>query len=413
MNPGYSLTGIVTDQALMFERHEDEIDVFVAEKEKYNTRHDHQWPGLRIKHAVPRGDLTDYQSIKDVSEDSTELTARVCQFLHDEIAPNYDVILTHDWLLTGWNLPYARAFTVPKVQEALKNIPILHWLHSIPSGNRDWWNINAYGPNHRLISPSSSNLGYIYDNYKATRQQVSVIPHIKDLRTWFDFCDTTNALIDQYPQIMQAKVVSVYPASSDRLRAKQLDKVIAIMGAIKKRNGNVCLVVPNQWSQGRNQRVDMPVMEELAVECGLVPGFDFIWTSEFDKPKYEMGVPRRVVRELMMCSNLFIFPTTHESFGLVAPEAALCGNYMVLNNDLDVSKEIFGNLGHYVSFGSMNRRMEPQQGWEDYLDIVGGNIMGHMMQDDSIVAQTTVRRSYNMDALYYSHYEPIIMGMLA
>ena len=406
MNPGYSLTGIIADQAKMFERHGHEVTVFVAEEEKYNDRHDNQWPELPLRKAVPRGDLPDYQSTSDVSEKSKQLSGRIAQLLVDEIAPNYDVALTHDWVLTGQNLPYA--FALLMTREETSHISFLHWIHSIPSGHRDWWAGTEYGPNHKLVSPSRSNLDHIMQNFRCTEKECRVIPHIKDPRTWFDFSAPTCEFIDDYPQVLQGKVVCVYPASSDRLRTKQVQHVIEVLGAIKRRNKSVCLVIANQWSQGKRQREAMPVMEELADVCGLVKGYDFIWTSEFQAPKYEMGVPRRMVRELLQLSNLFMFPTTHESFGLVAPEAALCGNFLVLNNDLDVSKEIFWHRGKYFSFGSLTRRFVPGDGWGEYLDQVGIAVLNRMQQEETVVTQTIVRRAYNMDALYLSHYEPII-----
>jgi len=408
--PGYSLTGIVADQAKMFERHGHDVDVFVGEEQDYNPHHDHEWPGLSLVKKVPRGNLIDYQTTADVTDESKELSGRIAQFLVDEIAPNYDVVLTHDWVFTGREVPYAFALIMTK--EETRHMAFLHWIHSVPTGTRDWWVASEYGPNHKLVSPSRSNMDHILRGFRCSEEQVRVIPHIKDPRTWFDFCDETCDFIDEYPMVMQAKVVCVYPASSDRLRHKQVQHVIETMGAIKRRNGSVCLVIPNQWSQGERQRKAMPEMDELAEVCGLEKGHDFIWTSEFKEPKYNHGVPRRMVRELLLLSNLFMFPTTHESFGLVAPEAALCGNFMVLNSDLDVSREIFGNRGKYFHFGSLERGFEPGEGWEKYLDEVGAAILARMQQEETVVAKTTVRRSYNMDALYLSHYEPMIKELL-
>ncbi len=412
-NPGYSLTGVVSDQAEAFRRHGNEVAVYVAEEGKYNDRFDDQWPNLSIKQGVPRGLLTDYQSAAEVDEEheyTKELAARVANFMVRELR-DYDCIITHDWVLTGWNLPYAYALMMTK--DELSSIPFLHWIHSIPCGGKDWWLADAYTENHKFITPAYDHVDTVMTNYRAPQDRVRAIPHIKDLRTWFDFCDDTNAFIDEYPAIMQSKVVCVCPASSDRLRSKNVHRIIEIIGAIKRRNKSACLVVPNQWSQGKNQRMDMPIMTELAEECDLVPGEDFIFTSEFQPPKFEMGVPRRVVRELMLCSNLFIFPTTHESFGLVAPEASLCGNYLVLNRDTDVLREIFSSRGQYVSFGSVTRNFHPGEGWEEYLDGVAGAIMSRMASNEVIASHTLVRRSYNMDAVYFRFYEPLIKEMRA
>jgi len=119
-----------------------------------------------------------------------------------------------------------------------------------------------------------------------------------------------------------------------------------------------------------------------------------------------------MVRELMLCANLFIFPTAQESFGLVAPEAALCGNYLVLNRDLDVLSEIFSHRGKYFHFGSYLRGFEPGEGWQEYLDQVGGAILNRMQQEECVVTRTITRRNYNMDAIYLDHYEPLFMEIL-
>lgn len=406
LNPGFSLTGIVVDQYKMLKRYGHDVTLFVAEPAHYNDQYDAQWEGVEVTKAVPRGALVDYQSLQDVTDESKKLSGRIAQWLVNEM-PKYDIAITHDWVFVGWDAVYAAALMM--TADDTRDTQFLHFIHSLPAGQRDWWVASAYGKNHKFITPSYANRDIVIREYRCSEEEVRVVPHIKDIRTWFDFCEDTCDFIDDYPAVLQAKCVCVYPASSDRLRAKQVQHVIGVMGAIKRRNGSACLVIANQWSQGERQRVEMPVMEELAQVCGLKPGVDFIWTSDFKKPKFDHGITRRMVRELMLCANLFVFPTKQESFGLVAPEAALCGNYLVLNKDLDVLSEIFSYRGKYFHFSSFLRGFEPGEGWETYLDEVGGAILNRMQQEECIVTRTIARRTYNMDAIYLGYYEPLFL----
>ena len=59
--------------------------------------------------------------------------------------------------------------------------------------------------------------------------------------------------IDTYPGIMQGDTVVVYPASTDRLKAKGVDKVIKIMAAIKSHGFKVCLCIRRALS-ARNSK---------------------------------------------------------------------------------------------------------------------------------------------------------------
>jgi len=206
LNPGFSLTGIVVDQYKMLKRHGHDVTLFVSEPEHYNNQYDSQWEGVEVTRAVPRGALVDYQSLQDVTEESKQLSGRIAQWLVDEM-PKYDIAITHDWVFVGWDAVYAAALMM--TAEETRGTQFLHFIHSLPSGQRDWWVAAAYTKNHKLITPSYANRDVVIREYRCSEEEVRVIPHIKDLRTWFDFCQDTCDLIDEYPTVMQAKCVCV------------------------------------------------------------------------------------------------------------------------------------------------------------------------------------------------------------
>lgn len=428
-NPGYSLTGIVTDQAEMLCRHGHDVHLYISE-EHYESW-DHMAPdfeGLTIHATVPHEELNDPTSKKDITPAQVVHCERIKPWLLEALKDK-DLALTHDWLLTGWNLPFALA--LQQIADQTRHCGFLHWLHSIPTGFKDWWDLRDFGvpdqqgrpcwpKNHFLVSPTEAMAGHVADQYRCTKEHVRRIHHIKDPRSWFEFSDETRNFIDDYPGVLQADVVAVYPASCDRLTAKQLHMAIMLMAGLKRRCLTTCFVCANQWASRQRYGETLDQFYELADACGLVhaknkpsPEYadEFVFTSEWRHPQYETGIPRRFLRELMLLSNLFMFPTVGESFGLVAPEAALCGNYLVLNRDLEVLQEIFAHQGAYFHFGSTYRGFDPAEGWERYLDGVSMAVVSRMKRNEAVQTATFARQRLNMDYLYFQQYEPLFQEL--
>ena len=398
--PGYSLTGIVKDQVDMLMKNGHDVHLFV--NSGYNGESFDDKVTLHKK--VPFTHLTDYKSEKEISQEHHEIVEQTRVMLVQELK-DFDFAFTHDFVFTGWFMIYGRAcrFATPE----LPNLNWLHWIHSVPSVMSDWWAIQAYGQNHKLVFPNETDRLRVAEQYRGTIADVRTIPHIKDLRTFFDFSDDTCRFIDKYPAVMQANIVQILPASVDRLSAKRVKEVTTIFSEIKKHGNSVCLVIACQWATGRQQKEDVNFYRKHAVKVGLIDQKEIIFTSDFETPKYDVGIPKHMIRELFMCSNLFIFPTKEESFGLVVPEASLAGGvYMVLNKSLQMQTEISGNACLYFDFGSHSQNFTPPGPgyWEDIAKIV----MGRIAQNESIMTKTFMRKRYNMDNLYQNYYEPIM-----
>jgi len=397
-NHGYSLTGIIQDQVDLLSQKGHNVILFVNEKFPWNS----QVSGARLRR-LPFSDLIDYTSKEDLTSEHLQLIATIIPILKEELQ-DVDVALTHDFLLTGWFLPYGLACL-----EASKDLPKtrwFHWIHSIPSGMKDWWTVQEWGSQHRLVFPNETDKRRVAEQYRGWDDHVITIPHIKDPRTWFDFGEDSRRFINSYPNIMKADVVQILPASADRLKAKRVSDVIRIFSELKNQGKKVFLAVADQWATTRVQRQSEEGYEVVARMFGLELGKEFVFTSTFEKPKYDQGIPRKMLRELMLLSNLFVFPTEGESFGLVVPEAALCGALLVLNDSLVMQREVSGNNALFFPFGSycINHHVDnPDQFFRDIASIV----IRRMVLDQVIKAKTFCRQTYNMDTLYEKYYLPI------
>ena len=404
-NPGYSLTGIVEDQVTMLSRHGHDVHLFVSEKftDKGDSPRLHQ---ATIHKKVPFSHLVDYEDADDLSDEHFQVAERFCNLIANEIV-DFDFIYTHDMIFTGWNLPYARGIYEVARRKEVRHIRWLHWIHSIPSLCRNWWNIKMYGPAHRIVYPNKSNQINAASQFHGDMEHVKIIPHIKDLRSWFDFHPDTWAFFDEFPTVMQSEITQVYPAGSDRLAHKRVDVLIKMFAYLKKKGKSVSLIIANQWATGRQPKENIDRMMKLAVRNGLRRNEDIIFTSDWEK-RFENGIPKRILREIMLCCNLFIYPTREESFGLVGPESALSGaKLMVLNKSLAMQMEVHGMTGLYCDFGSFEQEFDHPDLNAYYSDLAS-LIIAKMNEDDAIQAATHHRLKHNMDYLYYNYYEPLM-----
>lgn len=378
LQPGYSLTGVVRDQAMMLRAHGHKVDVFGNED---------------VKELIPFFEKIvqkDYETAQDLTAEHEAFAKRMAAKIQ---SLNYDFIFTHDFAFQGWYLPHGFACI-----EASRFMPVkwLHWIHSIPSQYRDWWRAQLYDrTKHRFIYPNETDRLLVAEQYRTDIDMVRTIPHIRDLRTWFDFSPESCEIIARHPGIMEADIVQIYPASSDKLEIKGLDNLIGMFAAIKKVGASVQLVIANQWTHE-----SVEGYRALAKHLGLE---EIVFTSDLG---YKEGLSPRVLRELMMCSNLFIYPTKMESFGLVLPEALLAsGCFPVLNKSLRMMREVSEGVGLWFDFGSFDVQPEIRS---DFFDRAARVILGRMRQNEAVMAKTVMRQKYNWNNVFSRYYSPVL-----
>lgn len=406
-NQAYSVCNVVYNQCIMLERFGHDVTLLVADTYE-NTFSEPA--NIKIKHIVPRFTQVDYRHEQTLTEEHKQAITNIVPLFKQELS-QYDIVFVHDMIYLGYHLPYF--LSLEQSQEETQKVKFYHFIHSIPPRWdvpewqwRDLNRLNKYN-NHQLVSFTTYNVNLLKHYYKT--DNVIVIPHIRDIRIENDFAKESWQIIDMMPNILQADIVSIYPASAERLRAKQVQTIIGIFDAFKRRNMSCALVCPNQWVTKRVARENLDRYKQFATMLNLKYGQEFIFTSEI--PAFEFGLSKKILSDLYKCGNLFIFASIEETFGLTGLEAALNKQYIVANSDVGTFQEIYKDNVHYEQFASLEKNKF--KGWSGeqvakYLDEVAVRILDGMKQEKSIMCNTHVRQTYNLDKIYLQYYERIL-----
>jgi glycosyltransferase involved in cell wall biosynthesis len=406
LNPAYSLVSIVLDQIATMNRYGHRVKLLVAEQfeDEENILEDKRYE-CEVKKVVPHPELIDYDSIQDLTDEHKQVAENLSKILLNELN-GFDFCFSHDFVFTGWNAPYCAA--IQKLKYELKDLRWLHWIHSIPpSPQKDWWNLRLLGRRHRLVYPSETDHMRVATAFRTDLDGILVIPHTKDARTFYDVSDDVWTFIDKYPIIMSSDILSVIAASTDRLGPKRLREAILISKYIKRAGWSVCLVCANSHAVRKPKSIEE--YKAIARRNGLSDQ-EFIFTSEFQAPRFENGIPRRFLRELMLLSNLHLNGSREESFGLTILESALTGVMPVLNHDLGVMREVANSRGLYFSFGSCFKPLVIDDE-AAYLESIAGTILSRIKQNEGVSLKGYVRKTYNLDNVYLKHYLPILSDL--
>ena len=383
----YSLTSVVLDQIEMI-RLGGHTPVLIA-LEDFNWA---EAPAdLEIRPYLPFFHKIDYTSVRDLTTDHQQVVADAERAML-RACPDLDCVFTHDLMFTGWNAPLALAVGLAAQQ---MTVPWFHWVHSVPSGRRDYW---VLPPRSKLIYPNYCDRIRCAESFGTWNESVLVVPHCKDPRRFLLTTPLAKKIITEY-DVLGADIIQTLPVAIDRIDHKGFDQIVGVFSGLKKLGKSVRLIVCNAWCNVDKHRQKVQQLKKICREQGLFDS-EVIWTSLVDDCKHELGVTQEEVRDLMLVSNLFIYPTKSETFGLVVAEAAMTGQLLVLNASLPMMQEIAGHGNAlYFHFGS-HQQTANNSNWNAYYQDVAKIIVHRMEADESLRAKTWFRQKYRMEAIW-------------
>jgi glycosyltransferase involved in cell wall biosynthesis len=339
--------------------------------------------------------------------DQVKANAEVLKKELYEILKPYDIIITHDLIYQEAYI--AHNIAIHDLAARLPHIKWLHWIHSGPKLPRvvnDWPRelLHKLPPNSKIVYMNEADALRIAESYGTTLDNVRVVHNTKDVGDFFEFTDEAKKLLKDN-NILSADIIQTFPFSTPRHDGKQIKKVIKLFGCIKGLGHKVKLILCN--AHGNRHPEVVQELKDYGVKCNL-NNDDLIITSE---QGFIRGVPRKTVANLFQISDLFVFPSTSEVCPNVLLEAAVAGNFLVINESLPCLKEFTGtkalnNWGFSSAYTTVS--FPNKQAEEKWYKEVASIIVAELIKERSYHTRKFAYRHFNFKYIFEKQFLPMI-----
>lgn len=404
----YSLTTVVEEQLKMFVDHGYPVDLIVTDTFEPSGYFAHPLVTLRKIKDVSRsneGELPEDWE-EQVNRNEAELT---------EILKDTDVCITHDVIYQPAHL----IFNIASRRIAERRGKTLRWLHWIHSATSPAVRCSKEGaraiiqqkfPHAFICYPNAGDIPRVARNFGYEEDEVKVVHHPTDIPDYLGFHELSKRIYRER-KLQEADVIMVYPIRLDR--GKQVQHVIKTLGAMKRDGRTVRGIIMDFHSTGGDKVIYRQELKAIAKDWGVAE--DILFTSEFDKST-EYSCPREVVRDMMLVSNIYIHPSTSETYSLTTQEAAICKNFLCLNQDFPPMKSVWGDQPLYKQFSSaMNvltggdgetiTKYDNENAW--YHDLAM-SLLYYLEHNPALMVNQMVRKTRNSDHIFSHQIEPLL-----
>ena len=287
----------------------------------------------------------------------------------EEILQDFDVCITHDIIYQNACLKHNMA--ARQVAKKLTKLKWLHWIHSAtnplmlnqirPIFADEYVNlVSTPFPNAKLVYPNAYAVPSVAKNFGVTPEDVRVVHHPTDICGFLGIQEDVERIIYER-NMLSVDAMTTYPCRLDR--GKQVEFVIKTMAMLKDFNLSIRVVVVDFHSTGGDKVTYRDQLKQIAIDYGLNSD-ELIFTSEENQAWYG-ECPQSVVRDFQLLSNVFILPSVSETYSLVAQEAALMKQVVVLNQDFPPFRSIYGDTPIYKKYSSaFDMLADPAEGMQ-------------------------------------------------
>lgn len=363
---GYGLVPVVLSQLKMLVNH-GYTPVFYGE-ENFGRHPDRERipEGVEFRPRVPFVHLFDYQPGRPIQKHDVDGVGEhhpkgnrtnwfkqvdyIAEVLEPELK-EFDVVITHDIIFQTWFLVHNAA--IRAIAEMHPEIRWIHWLHSGPSprpGRVKYPHSLRFSdmPNSVWISPNETMCRKFAVMYDIPESRLKVVYHVFDPVRFFDMHPWSVKLIEEH-NLYDPDVLAVWATRVDHPTAKGMYKALRLIGGMNE-HASATMLFLNSWSNSPSAKANIKALKKAGEKFGIPPE-RLIFSSEMGK-EWERGVPWKVVRDMLMIGNLFVFPSVSETFSFAMIEAAATKNMLILNEKLEVMKELAEHRADYIEGNS-------------------------------------------------------------
>ena len=355
-----------------------------------------------------------------------------------EILKDIDVVITHDIIYQNACLKHN--FAARKIAKEFPQIRWLHWIHSATSplllnmirpifADEYVDLVQTEFPNSKYVYPNSYAIPSVSKNFNVPSEDVVCVHHPTDLPNYIGMSKEEEELVYK-KEILTADAITTYPIRLDR--GKQVEYVIKTMAMLKEFGLDIRIIIIDFHSTAGDKVTYRDELKQLAIDWEL--NSDEVTFLSEESDNWTLEVPQSTVAHFQMLSNVFILPSVSETYSLIAQEAGLMKQVMVLNADFPPLRSIYGENAIYrkyssrydvmadpfeamrpesetkTKYGSDNLPEEARKGAEkDYHKVTAGMIAARLMHPEMAMS-IHLRKNRNLQTIFKKELEPLFFN---
>ncbi|MFC1672177.1 glycosyltransferase family 4 protein [Planctomycetota bacterium] len=318
----------------------------------------------------------------------------------DEALADVGVCFVHNVLTMHFNLALTAALAEIAAQGTVN---IIGWTHDIAAINP--WYADSIGreypwsmmrtplPGVRYVTNSAMRRRELSELFDMEASTIDVIPNGIDADRFTRMSDEGMALFERFG-LFHNDIVLLYPARI--VRRKNIELAIRITRALNDGGARARLLVtgaPDPHNANANEYYLF--LKELAKKLRIDEQVMFLGEPEIAGGP-DGGVSADLVSDLYQLSDLLLFPTKQEGFGIPILEAGAAG-LSVACSRIEPLTEIAGNDVLYLDL-------------DETPDAMARDIVSYLDDPDTEPLHERVMRSYTWPAIFEKHLMPLVGG---
>ena len=252
--------------------------------------------------------------------------------IHEKLRPlveGTDVCIIHNILTMHFNLALTAALN--DLINTVGKTRFISWIHDATFSDSDyrsswredypWKLLKTADDRVRQVAISRYRRKKTAAVFKIPQSEIEVIPDGIDPVSFLKLKPATNYLFNKL-NLYSSDFIFLYPTRI--VRRKNIEYAIKIVSHMNNKGKNTCLLItsqPDPYNKG--SVLYFKKLKKLAAESGVKEKVIFISEAE-DESGRPFKVDEHVLRDLYLLSDLLLFTSNSEGFGIPMLEAGIC-----------------------------------------------------------------------------------------
>lgn len=318
--------------------------------------------------------------------------------LKEELA-SVDTAIIHNLLTMHFNLPLTAALA--RIFEEKPGKKFIAWCHDATfkdlhyaHHHRDkepWQLLSRPLPQVNYVAISQLRQRELSKLFQLKREEIKVIPDGVDPSSFLNLSPLALSIFKDF-NLFNEDFVFFYPTRI--VRRKNIELAIRITKAINVEGKKVSLIItsppdPHNEDSLRYYQSLKSLAEELEIGEKII----FLYEYKDEKGK-GIRVDEQLLRDLYLLSDLLLFPTSAEGFGIPILEAGIC-NLPVACSRIEPLTEVGGEEVLYLDLNDKPEKMAT-------------DIINHLAKHLTLPLFKKVFRHYTWPAIFSQKIEPLL-----